>query len=76
MKIVKRTPRRGIAPQQCHAAGCNRSAGFDMILIGTEHELLCGRCVKGMSDAYENALFGWPDEPAHALALAYRGEAA
>jgi hypothetical protein len=47
-----------------------------MILLTTSHELLCGRCVKGMSDAYENALFGWPDEPAHALAVAYRGEAA
>jgi hypothetical protein len=71
MEIVKRTARRGV-PNQCQAGGCRRSAGYDMILLGTEHTLLCGICVKAMSEAYDNALRGWPDEPAHALAEAYR----
>jgi hypothetical protein len=37
MEIVKRTARRGV-PNQCQAGGCRRSAGYDMILLGTEHD--------------------------------------
>jgi hypothetical protein len=71
MEIVKRTARRG-TPNQCQIGGCKRSAGYDMILLGAYHELVCGECMKVMSEAYDNALRGWPDEPAHALAEAYR----
>jgi hypothetical protein len=71
MEIVKRTARRG-TPNQCQVGGCRRSAGYDMILLGTEPRCSAAICVKAMSEAYDNALRGWPDEPAHALAEAYR----
>jgi hypothetical protein len=46
MKIVKLGPRRG-TPKQCHSAGCNRSASYDMILLATSHELFCVQLREG-----------------------------
>jgi hypothetical protein len=47
---------------QCSNKGCIHSASFVLILLGTEHVKVCSKCKKAMVDAYDHALFGWPDE--------------
>jgi hypothetical protein len=74
----RRKPAEGVGSyaRQCEAPGCTSSARFDMVLLDTEHTLLCKGCAQAWADAYEHALRGWPDEPAAKLAADYRARRA
>jgi hypothetical protein len=76
MNIIQRKV-RGKQPRalQCEAPGCIRSARFNAVFLGTEYVPLCSKCSKAWSDAYANALRGWPDEEAGRIAEDYRSAA-
>lgn len=71
MNIVQRKVTPGRTPH-CANPGCIHSARYEAIFLQTEHVLLCSKCAKAWTEAYDNALRGWPDEPAHELAESHR----
>lgn len=75
MIVVQRKVRGKHQYAHCAAPGCTRSARFNAIFLGTEFVPLCAKCSKAWSDAYSDALRGWPDEKAHRLAEDFRSAA-
>lgn len=58
----RRRPTQGIGEyaRQCEAAGCTRSARFDMVILGTKTPL-CKACAESWSTAYENGRTNWQE---------------
>lgn len=56
----RRQPTQGVGDyaRQCEAAGCNHSARFEMVILGS-HTSLCKACVESWREAYDNALYNW-----------------